>query len=77
MPLTGSEFKTLRDNLRAARELVDNGLNTALAAGVSTIARHLRHIRSKIEEALTDLDTLQAMQAAAGKQPPSNGGGPI
>jgi hypothetical protein len=73
MPLTGSEFKILRDDLHAAHELVDNGFNTALAAGASTIARHLRHIRSKIEETLTDLDTLQAMQAAIKKRPPSNG----
>jgi hypothetical protein len=75
MPLTGSEFRTLRANLRAAHELVDNSFETALAAGASTIARHLRHIRGKIEEAITDLNALQGMQAAIGKRPPSNGGG--
>jgi hypothetical protein len=36
MPLTGSEFKTLRDDLRTARGLVDNAFSTARAAGAAS-----------------------------------------
>jgi hypothetical protein len=55
MPLTTQEIKTLRDDLRKAHELVKNAFTATRAAGVSTIARDLRHIGNSIEDAIADL----------------------
>jgi hypothetical protein len=72
MPLTAQEIKTLRDDLRKAREIVDHAFGVTRGAGISTIARDLRHVRNSIEDAISDLTE---MQAALENQPPLGGGG--
>jgi hypothetical protein len=72
MSLSAQEIKTVREHLCRAREIVDNAFNTTRGAGISTIARDLRHIRNGLEDAISDLTE---MQAALEKQPPLGGGG--
>jgi hypothetical protein len=72
MPLSPKEIKALRDDLRKAHELVRDAFSTTKAAGVSTLARDLRHIGNSIEDAIADLCELEAQLA---KEPSLKSGG--
>jgi hypothetical protein len=80
--LIESEIKALRNDLRRAHELVKNAFGVTRAAGISNIARDLRHIGNSIEDAIGDLGEMQAQlekQAQAAPDPagpPASGGTP-
>jgi hypothetical protein len=80
--LTESEIKALRNDLRQAHELVKNAFSTTRAAGVSNIARDLRHIGNSIEDAICDLGEMQAQLEKQAQEtpdpskPPASGGAP-
>jgi predicted metal-dependent hydrolase len=67
--LSTQEIKTLRDDLRRAHELVRNAFMATRAAGISNIARDLRHVGNSIEDAIAELCELLE------KQSPICGGG--
>jgi hypothetical protein len=71
--LTTQEIKTLRDDLRKAHELVRNAFTVTRAAGISSIARDLRHVGNSIEDAIADLCEL-ASQLEKQTLPKSGGG---
>ena len=56
MPLTIQELNALKDDLRRARELVDQGFASAKAAGETALARHLRDIGLGIGDCVADLE---------------------
>jgi len=70
--LTTTEIKAVRDDLQRACDIVAEAFSTTRAAGISTIARDLRHIRNSINDAIADL---AEMQAELEKQTPSKCGG--
>jgi hypothetical protein len=75
--LTESEIKALRNDLRRAHDLVKNAFSVTQAAGISNIARDLRHIGNSIEDAICDLGEMQAqLEKQARGTPPKSGGTP-
>ena len=68
--LTAPEIRIVRDDLRKAHGLVSAAFSTTRAAGISDIARDLRHIRNSLDDTIRDLGD---MQAELCKAPPTGG----
>jgi hypothetical protein len=66
MPLNAQEIKSLREDLRQARELVKNAFAATRAAGTSSIARDLRHVANSIDDAISDLREMEATKKTGG-----------
>jgi hypothetical protein len=65
MSLSAPELKSVREHRCQAREHVDNAFSTTRAAGITTLARDLRHIRNSLQDAIADLAEMQAALALA------------
>ncbi|MGA7325433.1 MAG: hypothetical protein WBX25_13325 [Rhodomicrobium sp.] len=72
--LTSQEIKTLRDELRKAHEIVREAFRTTRAAGISNVARDLRHVSNSIEDAIADLCEMETrLEKEAADQTPATG----